>query len=122
MRCLGARRDYSPGLHNLTSRVYPIGLHNLIPCAPLPTGGHLSIHFAPFADFKQRFHGLQGCHVPFVDVVGGNLKEEVIQVLDQGLGIPLWVELPGEVTMRATTTPRVAGESCGPAGRWEPKS
>lgn len=122
MRCLGARRDYSPGLHNLTSRVYPIGLHNLIPRAPLPTGGHLSIHFVPFADFKQRFHGLQGCHVPFVDVVGGNLKEEVIQVLDQGLGIPLWVELPGEVTMRATTTPRVAGESCGPAGRWEPKS
>lgn len=65
--------------------------HPLPPC-------HLSIHFVPFADFKKRFHGFQGHRVPLVDVLGGELKEEVPEVPDQGLRVPLWIELPGEVT------------------------
>lgn len=117
-----ARKRRVPlGQTSLTSRA-PLGPHNLTQNAPLPTGGHLSIHFVPFADFQQRFHCLQGCHVPLVDVLGSDLMEEVTQVPDQGLRVPLWVELPGEVTMRATATPPAAGEGCGTGGRWEPQA
>lgn len=82
-------------------------------CLPLPTSAasHLSIHPMPFADFEQRFHGLQGSHIPLVDVLGGHPKEEVPQVLDQGLRVPLWVELPGEGTVTAAATPRAAGKT-----------
>lgn len=92
-------------------RCIPPGLHKLTPCAALPIAGHLSIHVMPFADFKQRFHSLQGCHIPLVDVLRGDLKEEVTQLPDQGLGVSLWVELPGEVTMRGIAIPRQPGKA-----------
>lgn len=103
-------------------RCIPPGLHNLTPCTALPIGGHLSVHFAPFADFKQRFHSLQGCHIPLVDVLRGDLKEEVTQLPDQGLGVSLWVELPGEGTMRGIAIPQAPGEGCSTTGRQEPKT
>lgn len=81
--CRGARRRS------------PTGPARLTPPAP---SLHLSIHLVPTADFKKRLHGFQGCHVPLVDVLGGELEEEVPEVPDQGLGVALWIELPGEVT------------------------
>lgn len=91
--------------------MHPLGSVQPHTTCSLQVGCHLSIHFVPFADFKKRFHCFQGCHVPLVDVLRGDLEEKVPQVLDQGLRVPLWVELPREVTVRAAATPWAPGET-----------